>query len=95
MFWPEVDAVMTDKPVPNPDTEPGCAVGVVRGNEIIYLKGYGYALTAPRSSRTCSEPSPVPRQEQVVGKGGVAVGVVGQIGDAPLPVSLERDRHRQ
>ncbi len=43
MSWTDLDAAIIDALVPNPDTEPGCAVGVVRDGEIIYLQGYGYA----------------------------------------------------
>ena len=41
--WPAVDDIMGDV-VPS-DAEPGCAVGVARGGEVIYLKGYGKAVT--------------------------------------------------
>jgi CubicO group peptidase (beta-lactamase class C family) len=42
MSWPSVDGEMSVL-VPDPENEPGCAVGVVRDDEILYLQGYGYA----------------------------------------------------
>lgn len=42
MSWPAVDDIMLGL-VTDPNSGPGCAVGVVRDHEIIYLKGYGYA----------------------------------------------------
>ena len=40
MSWADVDQVILNELVPNPETEPGCAVGIVRDGEIIYLQGY-------------------------------------------------------
>ncbi len=42
LVWPEVDAVM-DTLLPDPN-DPGCAIGIARGGELIYLEGYGKAV---------------------------------------------------
>ena len=43
MSWEDVDNLIVNELVPNPASEPGCAVGIVRDGEILYLQGYGYA----------------------------------------------------
>ncbi len=49
---PDVDAIVRAEWAPD-DEGPGCAVGVVQGDETIYLKGYGMAsATEPWSVAT-------------------------------------------
>lgn len=40
--WPEVDNYITQNLATSPN-QPGCAVGISRGDEIVYLRGYGLA----------------------------------------------------
>ena len=42
LIWPEVDTVV-ETLLPN-DDDPGCAVGIARGGQLIYLEGYGKAV---------------------------------------------------
>ena len=40
--WPAIDDYMEDNVVGTPD-QPGCALGISRGGQLLYLKGYGKA----------------------------------------------------
>jgi CubicO group peptidase (beta-lactamase class C family) len=71
--WDVVDTYMTRDVVPDP-TGPGCAIGIARGGELIYLQGYGRAVVG---GTICSGDECVPLGGEAWGVG--TMGAVGSV----------------